>query len=179
MAKDSRTDEAWAKIEEIIGGKYRPEWNRLEALEAIHGWSYLGLQDWQKKPAEKKLWGRTCRLYADARVQVERIEVLKGGHCSWHKHARKHNAFLIDEGRLKIETPDTEVILAPHYHDDAAAMQGEFQCYFVPAGVWHRFVALEYTVALEVYTPVTGAWVDPDGDIERRDQGGVLANVPA
>lgn len=114
----------------------------------------------------EKPWGWSTMELANLFCEVHRIDVLRGGHCSWHKHTRKDNVFTAAQGRLVIEyhTWDdiTQLVLLP----------GE-TC-VVPAGTVHRFRApFEAVRAMEVYFPSFPDQHLGGEDIIRYSQGGL------
>ena len=109
-----------------------------------------------------KLWGMTEQVFRNRSVEVQRIEVKKGGYCSIHRHRHKSNQFYIESGKLRVTVfgeqgrpPEITTL------DPGASLT-------VAAGAVHRFEALEDTVAFEIYA---GHNVDP-GDIVRYSEGG-------
>lgn len=113
-----------------------------------------------------KLWGTSETLLALPGLEVHRIQVVKGGYCSWHKHDSKWNAFVLVEGSLTIERGD-EYTIQPER--EALVMQpGDLTT--LPPGEWHRFVndSKRQCLALEVYYPAALS-----EDIVRGSVGGV------
>ena len=112
---------------------------------------------------EGKVWGTTEPLIVNSSLEIHRILVMKGGHCSLHKHQSKYNAFYIISGKLKVERhkQDYELI------DTTTLKGGQFT--IVPPGEEHKFEALEKTEALEVY------WSELNhNDIVRKGVGGLI-----
>lgn len=108
-----------------------------------------------------KVWGETSALFNKNNVEIHRIEANAGGYCSKHKHEHKANAFFVESGLLRIEVWQNDYDLV----DTTYLERGNMLT--VPAGVYHRFVAEEDTVAYEIY------WVELDAkDIVREDHGG-------
>ena len=108
-----------------------------------------------------KFWGSTSPLFCKNNVEIHRLEGVRGGYSSKHRHHAKYNMFILESGSLRIVTwkdasglPDTTV-LEP---GDTCT---------VPPGLYHRFEVVAPCVAYEVY------WTElrPD-DIERADHGG-------
>ena len=111
-----------------------------------------------------KVWGNTSCLFAKNNVELHRIEAKKGGFCSKHCHRSKFNMFFVENGALKITIyrPDAGQIL----EDETIIKTGEST--LVEPGLYHKFEALEDSVALEVY------WVELEhDDIERESVGGM------
>ncbi len=126
-------------------------------------------QDGQESPcrAQAKLWGTTELLCADECVELWRLTIRQGGYSSRHLHQSKSNGFLVVCGRLMVicyldQTQQRKVL------DPAAGI-----C-FVPAGVEHRFLALEEaTTVYEIYYATPNAIIR-QSDIVRRDGNGVF-----
>jgi mannose-6-phosphate isomerase-like protein (cupin superfamily) len=119
---------------------------------------------------EEKPWGTIRRLYRDCDVEVVKAEIVHGGYSSLHRHLKKDNIFVVLSGTLQVnrhQTSDEKTIVKQHYlHADDGPL-------LIPAGEWHRFIALDDTVVVEVYRRRSGLLPDPD-DIERADKNGVL-----
>lgn len=113
-----------------------------------------------------KEWGTTELLLADLTTSIHRIEIERGGFCSWHLHEEKVNAFTVVSGELEVQW--TEDIGAGHYGRTLRA--GDAMA--VPPGRKHRFVALTPVVAIETYWPSPGK-VNREDDIVRFSSGGV------
>lgn len=114
----------------------------------------------------KKEWGWTTTEVESTYCEVHRVDILRGGFCSWHLHSLKTNIFSVASGRLIIEQkvfPDNimQTLLQP---GDTLR---------VPAGVVHRFVApFEPVRAFEIYYPCIGTILGTN-DITRFGQGGI------
>jgi quercetin dioxygenase-like cupin family protein len=108
-----------------------------------------------------KIWGNTCLIFKTSIVEVHRIEVDKGGYCSKHCHKNKYNVFYVERGKLKISIYKENDLI-----DDTIICQGEQTD--VSPNIFHRFEALEKTIAYEIY------YINlQDNDIVREDQGGI------
>lgn len=111
-----------------------------------------------------KIWGITSPIFCKNNVEIHRIEGIKGGFCSWHKHQSKYNRFFVESGLLK-------VIVRKDYgsgelEDETILTAGQQTT--VSPGEYHKFEVLEDCVAYEIY------WVElQEGDIERLTVGGV------
>jgi len=110
-----------------------------------------------------KVWGTTTTLLTTPMVELHRIEILEGGTCSLHEHAHKWNGFYVISGSLDIEAHKKDYDLI----DVTNLTKGEFTA--IPPGEYHRFVALEDTIALELYW-ING--IDPK-DIVRTSVGSI------
>ena len=112
-----------------------------------------------------KIWGTTELIYRNPLIEVHRLLILPGSHCSWHVHERKSNMFICMQGHLKIQVRKNDYDLT----DDTLLNPGEVTT--VPPGEYHRFVTetdwTGKTLAFEVYYP------EPLGkDIIRENVGG-------
>ena len=50
-----------------------------------------------------KIWGQTELILANSSCEFHRIDFVKGGTCSKHKHEYKWNGFYCMSGKLKIK----------------------------------------------------------------------------
>lgn len=110
-----------------------------------------------------KIWGVTEDLLRTPFVEVHRLVIEPGFHCSWHKHERKHNAFLCLEGVLHIEVRKAYGLV------DCTTLHPGDIC-TVPPGEEHRFIVNKQgslVRALEIYYPDILT-----EDIVRTDNGG-------
>tara|TARA_B100000683_G_C12263220_1_gene462519 strand:- start:32 stop:382 length:351 start_codon:yes stop_codon:yes gene_type:complete len=109
-----------------------------------------------------KVWGKTQDIFKNANFELHRIEVAKGGYCSTHKHVYKFNAFFVEQGKLKITIFETDYDLV----DETIITAGDLT--IVKPGNFHKFEALEDTIAYEIY------WAElSHDDIERKNVGGL------
>ena len=110
-----------------------------------------------------KVWGETHPLFSKNNVEIHRIIANKGGYCSIHRHEHKYNKFYIESGSLEIHVWKKDYDLC----DITVINSGESTT--VKPGERHKFVALEDTVAYEIY------WVElSESDIIRDNCGGNL-----
>lgn len=108
-----------------------------------------------------KVWGKTQLIYRNHNFEIHRIEALKDGYCSIHKHDHKANVFFIESGKLKIRVWKNDYDLV----DETILHPGEKTT--VKPGEFHQFIALEDCVCYEIY------YVELDGaDIVRKNHGG-------
>ena len=109
---------------------------------------------------QAKYWGNTQCIFIHLLSEAHRIEAVKGGFCSKHKHQNKWNRFFVESGELRV------TIYKEHGEEITVVKPGQFTD--VPPGVYHRFEALTDVVAYEFY------WVDgiQTNDIVRDDVGG-------
>jgi len=92
-----------------------------------------------------KVWGETKLLHANGVLEFHRIETVKGGVCSKHKHQFKWNGFFVESGKLLIRVWKDDYDLI----DETILEPGDFTQ--VKPGEFHQFEALEDTVAFELY----------------------------
>ena len=112
-----------------------------------------------------KIWGKTENIFNKNNVEIHRVEIKKGAYCSKHKHQFKYNAFFIEKGKLKIIIWKNDYLLT----DETFITDGQMSV--VKPLEYHRFEALEDTVAYEIY------WVELNkNDIQREDVGGFKRN---
>lgn len=111
-----------------------------------------------------KLWGTTEEVYNDGYISVNLLTIKAGGYCSEHKHAHKANRFFIVAGALQLSQ---WVGMDGDGPPDVTCVNSG-QSTAIPAGVWHSFLALEDTWALEIYDVRLEA-----DDIIRRTHGGM------
>ena len=107
-----------------------------------------------------KVWGETRRIFSKCNVEIHRIDVIKGGICSKHRHVHKANAFYVERGQLAVDVWKSDYPLV----DRTILFAGDIMT--VAPGEYHRFEALLGTVAYEIYF----VELDPS-DIEREDCG--------
>jgi quercetin dioxygenase-like cupin family protein len=109
-----------------------------------------------------KVWGETECLFFKNNVEIHRIEAKKGGYSSKHKHKHKFNAFFIEKGKMKISIWKSDYDLVDE------TIITDKQMSVVKPDDFHKFEALEDTVAYEIY------WTEmQQDDIVRKDHGGV------
>jgi quercetin dioxygenase-like cupin family protein len=107
-----------------------------------------------------KIWGETSEIFKKNNVSIHRILIKKDHFCSKHKHDYKYNIFYIESGKIKIQHWQTDYDLM----DETIISTGE-SC-SIPPKHYHKFIALEDTIAYEIY------YVELfDNDISRIDCG--------
>lgn len=112
-----------------------------------------------------KIWGSSCCLFDKGNMEIHRIEVHQGGFCSEHMHKYKWNAFFVETGCLEITVYRED---AGKPIEDRTRLSGGESTYVEP-GLYHKFTAIEPTVAFEFY------WTElPKDDIIRREVGGTV-----
>jgi len=110
---------------------------------------------------QTKIWGTTNDLFFKNNVEVHRIEIVKGGFCSKHRHEYKFNMFFVESGELEIGIWTNEGMI-----DKTILKAGEQSA--VPPNVYHKFTANEDTIAYEIY------WTElSPSDIIRETVGGI------
>lgn len=112
-----------------------------------------------------KPWGVTTQVFLGRAAEVHVASIRRGGHSSQHQHRSKANDFFVISGRLEILVYNERGDVTPFI----AYVLTDGQRLTIPAGVWHRFNALEDTELIETY------WLDDIGsdDIVRYDEGGL------
>ncbi len=109
-----------------------------------------------------KVWGITELMLKTPFLEVHRLEINADAYCSMHKHNFKHNAFLVVEGSMTIETQKLDYDLV----DETELFARDFTT--VKPGEYHRFRAgTDGCIAFEIY------YCEPlSEDIIRKDVGG-------
>lgn len=92
-----------------------------------------------------KIWGYTKHIFGKNNVSIHRIEINKDSCCSKHYHDYKYNIFFIEKGKLLIRHWQNDYDLI----DETILNSGESCC--IPPKHYHQFVALEDTIAYEIY----------------------------
>lgn len=110
-----------------------------------------------------KIWGETSEIFNKNNVSIHRIIAKKGYFCSKHKHDSKYNVFFVEKGKLKIQHWKSDYDLV----DETIISSGE-SC-SIPPKEYHKFVAIEDTIAFEIYYVTL-----EEKDISRVDCGGSL-----
>jgi len=107
-----------------------------------------------------KVWGQTENIFAANNVSIHRIVATKGSCCSKHKHDSKYNIFYVEKGKLLIYDWQLDYSLV-----DETILEAGKQC-SIPPKHYHKFVALEDTIAYEIYYVTL-----QENDIQREDCG--------
>ena len=112
-----------------------------------------------------KIWGLTSLLFCKNNVEVHRIECIKGGCSSKHKHEHKFNMFFVEQGELKIHAwKDYNLV-------DQTILKKHQSC-IIPPGEFHKFESmLDGTIALEIY------WTEISSNDIIREKCGEIINV--
>lgn len=111
-----------------------------------------------------KIWGKTQEIFHFNNVEIHRIEAKANSFCSKHKHNHKHNMFFVESGVLMIDIWKNDYDLL----DKTTLTKGESTV--VKPGEYHRFTAIEDTIAYEIY------WTELlSDDITRKDCGGTMS----
>tara|TARA_B100000745_G_scaffold283174_1_gene217091 strand:- start:1058 stop:1444 length:387 start_codon:yes stop_codon:yes gene_type:complete len=107
-----------------------------------------------------KIWGSTELILANNSLEFHKIDFIKGGVCSKHKHEFKWNGFYCVYGQLKIRVWQKAYDLV----DETILKAGDFTA--VKPGLYHSFEGLADGVAFELY------WAEFNhNDIERESVG--------
>lgn len=110
-----------------------------------------------------KIWGENILIFNNDAIQINQIYINRGGRCSKHKHEYKSNMFFVQKGVLQIEEwQDNGLVDITVLNDN--------QSILIPINTFHRFTALEDTMALEIYFPPRVL----EEDIIRQDTGTLL-----
>ena len=138
-----------------------------ERLEVIHGWALVGLPrprggSWD----DKKLWGANTWLHYSPDLEICLAEAKRGGYSSMHRHAHKHNLFYLLSGKLLVKNHSLEAEHVLHPGNSIT----------IGANDWHRFISLDKSVIVELYSKAGHAPVDL-ADIERQDVGGIAKDA--
>jgi len=112
-----------------------------------------------------KIWGTTKLLFKHCDVEIHRIEVQKNAYCSKHLHNHKYNLFFVENGKLKITIFRTD---AGKIIEDCTEL-AIGQSTIVEPGLYHQFLAIDNTIAFEIYWQST----DIGEDIVRESLGGI------
>ena len=107
-----------------------------------------------------KIWGQTELIEANGSCEFHRIDFVKGGTCSKHKHEYKWNGFYVMSGEMKIRVWQKDYDLI----DETILKAGDYTA--VKPGLYHSFEGLEDGVAFELY------WAEfRHNDIQRESVG--------
>ena len=107
-----------------------------------------------------KIWGSTELILANNSLEFHKIDFIKGGVCSKHKHEFKWNGFYCVYGQLKIRVWQKAYDLI----DETILKAGDFTA--VKPGLYHSFEGLVDGVAFGLY------WAEFNhNDIERESVG--------
>jgi len=109
-----------------------------------------------------KVWGITQNIFFKNNVQIDRIEIKKGGYCSTHLHKHKYNMFFVESGEVDIEIWKNDYDLI-----DKTTLTSQ-QYTTVKPDEYHKFLAIQDSVIYEIY------WVElSKEDIIRKNVGGL------
>lgn len=87
-----------------------------------------------------KVWGSECWLVNHSEYCAKTLYLKKNHRCSFHYHKKKHETFIIIEGKCLMEV------------DDKAFVMRKGDIIEIDRGDIHRFTGIEDTVILEVST---------------------------
>jgi quercetin dioxygenase-like cupin family protein len=88
-----------------------------------------------------KIWGSTELIEANGSCEFHKIDFIKGGTCSKHKHEYKWNGFYVVSGEMKIRVWQKDYDLI----DETILKAGDYTA--VKPGLYHSFEGLEDGVA--------------------------------
>ena len=111
-----------------------------------------------------KIWGQTELIEANGSCEFHRIDFVKGGTCSKHKHEYKWNGFYVMSGEMKIRVWQKDYDLV----DETILKAGDFTQ--VKPGVYHQFEGVKDGVAFELY------WAEFNHDDISRETVGYVKN---
>ena len=112
-----------------------------------------------------KVWGNTSEIFNKNNTEIHRIECVKGGYCSKHKHVHKHNMFFVESGKISIKIWKNDYDLVDE------TILNEKESTVVKPGEYHSFISLEDSVVYEIY------WTSLSScDIERKSVGGIFGS---
>jgi len=115
-----------------------------------------------------KIWGKTSPIFNKNNVAIHRIEGMRGGFSSKHRHQSKFNLFFVESGSIKITVYKD---YGSGILEDVIVLNPGEQTTVAP-GEWHQFEVINDCVVLEIY------WVELDScDIERETIGGIETKV--
>jgi D-lyxose ketol-isomerase len=109
-----------------------------------------------------KLWGSETWLVNEPEYCAKRMRLLEGAFCSFHRHPRKKETFLVEDGIIRLEygLDGSYIDLAPGDH------------FTLAPGTWHRFTGKTGATFLEVSTH------HDDKDCERLTSSGAGPQLP-
>ena len=84
-----------------------------------------------------KIWGQTELIEANGSCEFHRIDFVKGGTCSKHKHEYKWNGFYVMSGEMKIRVWQKDYDLV----DETILKAGDYTA--VKPGLYHSFEGLQ------------------------------------
>lgn len=116
-----------------------------------------------------KVWGISTKVWASNNAEVHSIEINKGGFCSKHLHEAKSNLFFVNKGKLMVEVWEEDNNSSREICIRKFILTPQESLLVVSPKVYHRFTALEDTLATEIY------WTEDINpyDIVRQELGGV------
>ena len=92
-----------------------------------------------------KAWGFTQEIFNKNNVSIHRININKNGTCSRHYHNYKNNIFFIESGMILLQ------IWRKHLEKPEELILKTGEQFTVSPNIEHRFIALENTIAYEIY----------------------------
>ena len=110
---------------------------------------------WSKIPAEKITDKLSRKFISGKSVTLAQFSFKKEGTVVAHSHDSEQMTCVLT-GVLRLRLPDNEVTL------------GEGEVLYIPSGVEHSAVALEDTLALDVFSPIREDWLTGNDGYLRR-----------
>ena len=90
-----------------------------------------------------KDWGNDRILYHNQNIQINEIQINYHGESSKHYHNDKNNIFYVISGKLLIKIWNNDIVT-----EYVLSSKDTIE---IPSKTYHKFHALEDTVALEIY----------------------------
>jgi quercetin dioxygenase-like cupin family protein len=118
----------------------------------------MKIHRWDDVEHESMSEGIARRVIHSERMTTARIFVKKGGVVPRHSHDSEQMSHVL-EGRLLFE------------FDDGSREAGPGEVVEIPSNEPHRVVALEDSVAMDVFAPVRGDWLSGDDAYLRNPSG--------
>ena len=106
----------------------------------------------KKEVMNEKIWRK---VISGEKAMVAQIFIAKGGVVPTHQHESEQISSIL-EGAVKFELEGKEVVMHP----------GEVL--HIPSNIPHRAVAIEDTLALDVFSPIRIDWLTGQDDYLRK-----------
>ncbi len=115
----------------------------------LHSWEQMAWEPVTRNLSRKVIWG--------VNITVAQIDLKKGAVVPEHAHVSEQVTLLL-RGALQFRVGDEEVVLRP----------GEVLV--TPPNIPHQVLALEDTLAIDVFSPIRQDWLDHTDDYFQREQ---------
>ena len=115
----------------------------------------MKLYSWEGIPPEalnENLWRKVIH---GSKMTLAQIHFVKDAAVSSHHHENEQFSHVVS-GAVRFELEGKEVVLKP----------GEI--IHIPSNVPHRVVALEESIAIEIFSPIRQDWIDGTDDYLRK-----------